>query len=206
MTENLLILLQKVIADAELTFGVKVSFCVEVSRLPNLDRRGPTAVDIVVHHPLQLSAPRNGLTERQSLKQAEEFKIRDSENLCHGNGWLFAPMGWHTWGGVGPYGSAMLTRLEGVIAGDLQGWPKIHLVNAFRRKLTFALMGFVAKQLRAAEDAMIAEPRGDIPPPFTPGPVFTVTELVEWEKDEEEAVFVGPIRVRGVRPCRQSAQ
>ena len=100
--------------------------------LPHMDRRGPLAVDIVVHHPLRASAHYGGGGDcRQSLKQAEERKRAASEDLCHGCGWLFAPMGWHTWGGVGPYASALLARIENAFAGDLQGWPRRNAIAAF---------------------------------------------------------------------------
>ena len=62
--------------------------------LPNLDSRGPTAVDLVVHHALGPSEVRSRDDVRMSVKQAEEAKIRESLDLCTGNGWLFAPMGW----------------------------------------------------------------------------------------------------------------
>jgi hypothetical protein len=164
--------------------------------LPNLDRRGPTAVDLVVHHPLAPAATRGAADERQSLKRAEEAKRDESEELCHGNGWLFAPMGWHTWGGVGPHAAALLARVEHVIAGDMDGWPRRNLIAAFRRKLTFALMSFVAKQLRAAEDAIMQTPPTEPPPPFQPGPVFSAPELQAWEQWSDETLFCGPIRIR----------
>jgi hypothetical protein len=168
--------------------------------LPNLDRRGPTAVDLVVHHPLAPAAARGVADERQSLKRAEEAKREESEELCHGNGWLFAPMGWHTWGGVGPHAAALLSRVEHVIAGDLDGWPRRNLIAAFRRKLTFALMSFVAKQLRAAEDAIMQSPPVEPSPPFLPGPVFSATELQAWEQWSDDTLFCGPIKIR-TRPA-----
>ena len=94
-------------------------------------------------------------------------------------------MGWHPWAGVGPHGAAIRDKLEKEIAGDLRGWPRRNCIRDFRAKLTFALMAFVAKQLRAAEDA-IAEPSGVelLPPPFTGGEVFTAMELAQLEKEE----------------------
>ena len=96
--------------------------------LPNFDSRGPLAVDLVVHHPLGLSQNWAAEPVRTSLRTAEENKLRESEDLCHGNGWLFSPMGWHPWAGVGPYGAALRARREKEIAGDLQGWPRRHLI------------------------------------------------------------------------------
>ena len=85
------------------------------------------------------------------------------------------------------------------IAGDLQGWSKRKCVQEFRASLTFTLMAFVAKQLRAAEDASPHLPGvNQIATPFRGGNLFTEQDLKNW--DTEEEVFIGPIRVRGVRP------
>ena len=174
--------------------------------LPNFDSRGPLAVDLVVHHPLSLSQNWAADPVRSSLKAAEEHKLRESEDLCHGNGWLFSPMGWHPWAGVGPYGAALRARLEKEIAGDLQGWPRRHLIQAFRSKLTFALMAFVARQLRASEDALPDAPEEQAtPPPFRGGAVFSPSELEAWGNEDEEEAMVGPIRIRVVRPKQQPA-
>ena len=173
--------------------------------LPSFDSRGPVAVDLVVHHPLSLSQNRAVEAVRSSLKTAEEQKLRESEDLCHGNGWLFSPMGWHPWAGVGPHGSALRARLEKQIAGDLQGWPRRNIIQAFRARLTFALMAFVARQLRASEDALPGGVEEGPAPPFRGGEVFATTELANWEKDAEEETMVGPIRVRVkvARPVQQ---
>ena len=174
--------------------------------LPSFDARGPVAVDLVVHHPLSLSQNWAAESIRASLKGAEEQKLRESEDLCHGNGWLFSPMGWHPWAGVGPHGSALRARLEKQIAGDLQGWPRRHVIQAFRARLTFALMAFVARQLRASEDALLGGVEEGPMPPFRGGAVFATAELANWEKDEEEETMVGPIRVRVkvARPVKQA--
>ena len=75
------------------------------------------------------------------------------------------------------------------------------MIQDFRGKLAFALMVFVARQLRASEDALPDVVAADqASPPFTGGEVFTPLELAAWEgATEEEEVRVGPIRVR-VRP------
>ena len=97
--------------------------------------------------------------------------MRDSNDLCNGNGWLFCPMGWHTWAGAGPQANALLSRLEKQIAGDLQGWPRVSCLREFRAALTFPLVKFIARQLRASEDAMpmegVEEQSG---PPWRGGP------------------------------------
>lgn len=167
--------------------------------MPSLDSRGPVAVDLVVHHPLSLSENRTSDTTKSSLRKAEEQKLKDSEDLCHGNGWLFSPMGWHTWGGLGPHGYALLRRIEKQIAGDLQGWPRRNLLLSFRSKVTYALMQYVTRQLRAAEDALSEGPDEPVlGPPCRGGPVFGDEEMKGW--DTEEEFFVGPIRIRGIRP------
>ena len=109
-------------------------------------------------------------------------------------------MGWHTWGGVGPYAGALLTGIENTFAGDLQGWPRRNAIAAFWKRLTWALMAFITKQLKAAEDVVFA---GDNPPDVQPvalGPVFDAPELIAWDAETEDSVFVGPICIRGVRP------
>ena len=88
--------------------------------------------------------------------------------------------------------------------GDLQGWRRHTPIQKFRAQLTFALMAFVAKQLRAAEDA-IAQDEADGPPdcpPFQGGNVFADKELASWDTHTEEMVFIGPIR-RGIRIIRE---
>ncbi len=98
----------------------------------------------------------------------------------------------------------MLNRIEKAIAGDLQGWPRRNAIAAFRRQLTFALMAFIGKQLRVAEDALPDESL-PMPPAVVPGAelggLFTEAELARWEADQEEELFVGPIRIRGRRPA-----
>jgi len=204
--------LRDALADALGSFGIAVQKEVAIGgarrpadlALPSFDARGPLAVDLVVHHPLSLSENRSSKDVKASLRGAEDHKVRDSEALCAANGWLFAPMGWHPWAGVGPRGWALQQRLEKQIAGDLQGWPKRRCIQAFRASLTFALMRHVARQLRAAEDALPTEEQGRInPTPFKGGAVFSDNELASWDKDilEEEALFVGAIRIQGKRPC-----
>ena len=89
--------------------------------LPSFDSRGPLAIDLVVHHPLSLSENRTSKLAKTSLKGAEQHKIMNAEALSNANGWLFSPMGWHPWAGVGPQGAAIKLKLEKEITGDLQG-------------------------------------------------------------------------------------
>ena len=66
--------------------------------------------------------------------------------------------------------------------------------------MTFARMAFIAKQLRASEDAL---PYGAADPGpsmvFRGGPVFSAEDLREPEKEDTKDVFLSPIRIRGVR-------
>ena len=112
-------------------------------------------------------------------------------------------MGWHTWGGVGPHAAAMLARIENTFAGDLRGWPRRNAIADFRRKLTFALMAFIAKQLKVAQDVLLGDIRGDAQAAVALGPVFAAPELVAWESEDPDPVFVGPVRFGGVRPTVQ---
>jgi hypothetical protein len=174
--------------------------------LMSFDSRGPLAVDLVVHHPLAPGAHRSvSTTVFASLKAAEEAKIRESAELCSGNNWLFSPMGWHPWGGVGPHGAALRTRLEKEVCGDLKGWPRRNRVQEFRSKLTFALMSFVSQQLLAGEEALLDLPSEPISAPlFRGGPVFTAQELedgAQLEAEDLPAGFCGPIRIRTWHPC-----
>ena len=104
-------------------------------------------------------------------------------------------MGWHTWGGAGPHATAFLNKLEDTFAGDLQGWPKLHAINSFRRQLSYALMSYVDKQLKAAEEAIILQNPPTKPTTFIPGPLFTPLELKAWDTDADEPLFLGPIRI-----------
>ena len=66
--------------------------------------------------------------------------------------------------------------------------------------MSFALMAFIAKQLRASEDALPDGAADPGPPPvFRGGPVFSAAELQEAEEDEADEIFLGPIRIRGIR-------
>ena len=89
--------------------------------LLSFDSRGPLAVDLVCTHPGALSIGRSA-EPTKPVAAAEKSKILESEPLCHAHGWLFTPIGWHPWGGVGPHGAAFLTRIEKAVFGDLRGW------------------------------------------------------------------------------------
>ena len=65
-------------------------------------------------------------------------------------------------------------------------------------------MAFVAKQLRAAEDAqpLALEEPSQLPPPFQGGALFGPQDLAGWDESVEEDVFIGPIR-RSLRIKRE---
>ena len=122
--------------------------------LINFDSRGPLALDLVCTHPGALSVGR-AAEPAKPVAAAEKAKITESEPLCHARGWLFTPLGWHPWGGVGPHGAAFLSKVESATFGDLRGWPRRNAVLKFRSKLVFSLVRSVAHQLRAHEDVVL---------------------------------------------------
>ena len=173
--------------------------------LLSFDARGPLAVDLVVHHPLAPGVTREEEKMKSSLSKAEEEKMAESEALCHANGWLFSPLGWHPWSGVGPKSWALLRRLEKFIAGDLQGWARQKAIQSLFNGLSFALMNFVAQQLHPAlqADCNMSLPElagqaglGHTPPTSKElqGPTFQPMEELGWAESREPR-FVGPIRL-----------
>ena len=118
-----------------------------------VDARGPLAIDLFIHDPLCLSQARDPSAIKASLSRGEQAKVDNSSALCHSNGFLFCPMGWHPWGGLGPQGGALLRRLEKLVAGDSQGWARSRKIAAFRQPIWFALMQLVAQQLCPALEA-----------------------------------------------------
>jgi hypothetical protein len=166
--------------------------------LDTFDPRGPLALDLVLHHPLAPSASREINAMKASMVDEERRKSEESDELCHSNGWLFTPMCWHLWGGVGPQGAAVLQRLQKAIAGDSQGWVRIQKLANFRQRLSFTVMRYVGEQLLAAK---AASGQGALPiltesVPVTPimGPTFSPLEASGWDQHPKE-YRVGPIRV-----------
>ena len=110
--------LRNALADILVEVGISCTKEVPIGgRVPadlgllNFDHRGPLAVDLVCTHPAALSLSRTG-EPTKSVAAAERQKITESEPLCHAHEWLFTPMGWHPWGGVGPRGAAFLSRVD----------------------------------------------------------------------------------------------
>ena len=168
--------------------------------IEGIDVRGPIAVDWLVHDPLCPSWARDPATIKESLTAGELAKVTDEEALCHSNGYLFSPLGWHPWGGTGPKGTALLRQLGKIIAGDCQGWTRIQKLQDFRRRLTFALMQCVARQLQAALEV---SPNLTLPELMMQRPpLASVADMAEkaqaegWDQAEDEEIFVVPLRLR----------
>jgi hypothetical protein len=73
-------------------------------------------------------------------------------------------------------------------------------LQAFRQRLSFALMQFIARQLQPAHEV---SPNLSLPetpfhgPPLAMGPgPLDRTEQEGWDAPEEEEYFVGPLRLR----------
>ena len=148
-------------------------------------------MDLVCTHPAALATGRNA-EPTKSVAAAEKAKIVESEPLCHAHGWLFTPMGWHPWGGVGPHGAAFLTRVEKTVFGDLQGWPRRHAVLYFRSQFVFHLIKFVAHQLRAHEDVLpdkveidMSADQAAIPPEIASPPKEQMRWDEPWDSDDD---------------------
>ena len=168
--------------------------------IDGIDVRGPVAVDLLVHDPLGPSQARNPATIKESLAAGELAKVTDEEALCHSNGFLFSPLGWHPWAGTGPKGTALLRRIGKIIAGDSQGWARTHKLQAFRQCLTFALMQRVARQLQPALEISANHALPELATPRQPlsGVVALMdkTEEEAWDKADSTEHFVGPLKVR----------
>ena len=103
-------------------------------------------------------------------------------------------MGWHPWAGTGPRAPALLRRLGKIIASDSQGWARTRKLQAFRQRLSFALMQFVARQLQPALEASL---NFSLPELVAPRPTLGVlvpsvdkTKEEGWDAAEEEEVCV----------------
>ena len=118
-------------------------------------------LDLVACHPLAPSRPRT-LTDCLSfVAKKESAKLTKYEDACVQSGFLFSPMGFHLWGGLGPLGSALMNRLVRQIVGDAQGWIRIHRTSSLWVRFSVTLMTFVARQLLPANSIV---PRFHLPP------------------------------------------
>ena len=87
---------------------------------------------------------------------------------------------------MGPRGSAFLRRLEKLATAGLRDWRLHQAIKAFRGRLSFALMAFVARQLSAAADVLPNDSAPDAPPPPPLGPLFTDKELAHWDQHSDQ--------------------
>jgi hypothetical protein len=156
--------------------------------LEQFDPKGPLAVDLCIHHPLQPSAQRDPDKVRSSLASKEQGKVRKYAALCESAGWQFCPLGFHPWGGLGPMGSALLNRIVKQAVGDAQGWVRMQRVMGFWQTISFSLMRFVAQQLMP----VLSTVPGDPLPRLELAPARHMQEQAARQVQEQAALLAGP--------------
>ena len=114
------------------------------------DPAGPLAVDLVVFHPLQKSMTWEEETAIKSMAVTEGKKVTKNQPICESAGWLFSPLSFHPWAGLGPLGSGLVNRLVKQILGDRQGWARQHMSADIWQRLSATLMSHVGEQLGRA--------------------------------------------------------
>ena len=129
--------------------------------LDNLDNRGSVLVDLTAHHPLAPGKRRTVEGCLHSLIAVENAKVQKYEADCLAVGFVFAPLGFHCWGGLGPLGSSLINRIVKQLVGDTQGWKRIQMTLAIRHTISANLMRFVASQLLPA---LSVQPVWTLPP------------------------------------------
>jgi hypothetical protein len=182
---------------------------------PGVDPAGPLAVDLVVFHPLQKSLTWEEETSVKSMAAMEGKKVTKNQPICEAAGWLFSPLSFHPWAGLGPLGSGLLNRLVKQVVGDKQGWERQHLASDIWQRLSATLMSHMGEQLSVCQSViasscmpLVAGPQGQP----TPGahakngvdkilPVSHV-DMVGWQKASpaNDGIDVGPIRIQCTRP------
>ena len=63
--------------------------------------------------------------------------------------------------------------------GDLQGWPQRMAIANFGRKVTFALITFIDKQLTVTQDVLLEDTRGEAHAATGPG-IFRGRVIQPW--------------------------
>jgi hypothetical protein len=174
-----------------------------------VDPAGPLAVDLVVFHPLQKSLVWEEDTSVKSMAAKEGKKVTKNQPICEAAGWLFSPLSFHPWSGLGPLGSGLVNRLVKQVLGDKQGWARRHQEANIRQRLSATLMMHIAEQLLVCESVttnealpLIAEPQGPINN-NVPGQLpVALVDMVGWQRanTREEGAYVGPIRIQCSRP------
>jgi hypothetical protein len=84
--------------------------------VPTWHEGKPLAIDVTVVHGWTLAAasvarPQPRDNWRPFLRRKEERKHAKYDEPCAREGWHFAPAGFGTWGGVGPEGSKIISRM-----------------------------------------------------------------------------------------------
>ena len=177
-----------------------------------LDPAGPLAVDLVVFHPLQKSLVWEEESCVKSMAVMEDKKVTKNQPICEAAGWLFSPLSFHPWAGLGPLGSGLLGRLVKQAVGDKQGWARQHLEADIWQRLSATLMSHVGEQLSLSESVQatsclphMGQPQGPatVRPLSVPsGLPVAVVDMAGWQRanPNEEGTHVGPIRIQCTRP------
>ena len=178
------------------------------------DPAGPLAVDLVVFHPLQKSMAWEEETSIKSMAVTEGKKVTKNQPICEAAGWLFSPLSFHPWAGLGPLGSGLLNRLVKQVLGDKQGWARQHQSTDIWQRISATLMSHVGEQLLVCQSvptraslplAGVSQvPNAAVAP--TPGGTSShpvaVVDMLGWHEAHpaEDGTKVGPIRIQCTRP------
>ena len=112
---------------------------------------GCLAVDLVVFHPLQKSLAWEEDTSIKSTAAMEGRRVAKNQHICEAAGWLFSPLSFHPWAGLGPLGSGLLIRLVTQALGYKQGWARHHMEANIWQRLSATLMSHIGEQLLACQ-------------------------------------------------------
>ena len=176
------------------------------------DPAGPLAVDLVVFHPLQKSMVWEEEAAIKSMAVTEGKKVTKNQPICESAGWLFSPLSFHPWAGLGPLGSGLLNRLVKQILGDRQGWARQHMSADIWQRLSATLMSHVGEQLLVCQSVtpnacLPLAPHGLTPsnaPPIegTGNQPVADVDMLGWQKASptDEGVPLVPIRIQCTRP------
>jgi hypothetical protein len=140
----------------------------------------------------------------------EGRKVAKNQHICEAAGWLFSPLSFHPWAGLGPLGSGLLSRLVTQALGDKQGWARQHMEADIWQRLSATLMSHIGEQLLACQSVTASAtlplvagrqqgPCNKNAPGILP---VAVVEMVGWQQasPSDEGSFVGPIRIQCTRP------
>ena len=174
-----------------------------------VDPAGPLAVDLVVFHPLQKSLSWEEDACIKAMATREGQKVTKNQPICEPAGWLFSPLAFHPWSGLGPLGSGLLNRLVKQALGDKQGWARQHMEADIWQRLSATLMSHIGEQLMVCQSVTARASMPIMPLPLGPSvqPVpgqlpVALVDMVGWQEatHADEGAFVGPIRIQCTRP------